>query len=321
MARAPLVCSFLVALALAPGAGAAASMRFSSAPAKLWQDKEAAVVIAVRPAGVRCSLTVRYADGSTQKGLATVRAANGRARWSWRVPVTADAGAAKLTAWCRGVGKLTRTVVVVGGTQVRAKVRVRESGWTQRNARFGTSSSVSYGIVLENPDLDYDAVSINLLINLVNAEGRILASKTELVAGVAAGTEYALGGYIQMPNQIPVARLELVITSSSRAQRTLHFPATVAVGFEQATYDPGWVSAVAGELVNGHARLTLSRAKLSIVVRSPEGTIVGGSTAYVSVPLLPGTRVLWKAQTGLSSIPIDQAGSAQISIEPTWTAP
>ncbi|MEX0674435.1 MAG: hypothetical protein WD067_06645 [Gaiellaceae bacterium] len=321
MARAPLVCSFLAALALAPGAGAAASMRFSSAPAKLWQDKEAAVVIAVRPAGVRCSLTVRYADGSTQKGLPLVRAAAGKARWSWKVPVTADAGAAKLIAWCRGVGKLTRTVVVVGGTQVRAKVRVRDSGWTQRNSRFGTGSSVSYGIVLENPDLDYDAVSIGLLVNLVNAEGRVIASKTERVAGVAAGSEYALGGSLQMPNQIPVARLELVITSSSRSTRALHFPATMAIGFEQATYDPGFLTAIAGELVNGHPRLTLSRAKLSIVVRSPEGTIVGGTTAYVSVPLLPGTRVLWKAQTGLTSIPIDRAASAQISIEPTWVAP
>ena len=270
---------------------------------------------------MRCSLTVRYADGTTQKGLAATRAVNGRARWTWRVPVTADAGAARLTAWCRGVGKVSRTMVVIGATAVRAKVRVRESGWTQRNERFSATSTVSFGIVLENPDLDYDAVAINLLVNFVDANGRITGSKTETVAGVAAGSEYALGGSMFMPNQVPVARLEIVITSSSRAPRTLHFPATKAIGFEQAAFDHGWLSAVGGELVNGHGRLTLTRAKVSVVVRGFEGTILGGSTAYVTVPLLPGTRVLWKAQTGLKSVPIERAASTQVSIEPTWNAP
>jgi hypothetical protein len=321
MARAPLVCSFLAALALAPAAGAAASLRFASAPAKVWQDKQATVAVAVRPAGARCTLSVRYADGSTQKGLPLVRAAKGRARWTWTVPVTADAGLARLTAWCRGVGKVRRTMVVIGATAVRAKVRVRDSGWTQRNNRSGPGSTISYGVVLENPDLDYDAVSIKLLVNFVDAGGRITGSKTDSVAGVAAGSEYALGGSMQMPNQIPVARLELVIISSSRSPRALHFPATTAIGFEQASFDPGWVSAVHGELVNGHGLLTLSRAKISVIVRSPEGTILGGATAYVSVALLPGTRVLWKVQTGLKSIPIERAASTQISIEPTWRAP
>lgn len=321
MARAPLVCSFIAALALAPGAGAAASMRFASAPAKAWQDKNVSVVVAVRPAGALCSLTVRYADGSAQKGLALVRAVKGKARWTWKVPVTADAGVARLTAWCRGVGKVRRTLVVIGATAVRAKVRVRDSGWTQRNNRFGPGSTISYGIVLENPDFDYDAVSIKLLVNFVDAGGRITGSKTESVTGVAAGSEHALGGSMLMPNQIPVARLELVIISSSLSPRALHFPATTAIGFEQASFDPGWVSAVAGELVNGHGLLTLMRAKVSVVVRSAEGTILGGASALVSVPLLPGTRVLWKARTGLRSIPIDRAHTAQISIEPTWTAP
>lgn len=323
MVRVPLVFSFLVALALAPGAGAgpAASLRFSSAPAKVWQEKQATVEIAVRPVGVRCTLTVRYADGSTQSGLSAHRAFNGKARWAWIVPVTADAGAAKLVAWCKGVGKLTRTMVVIGTTAVRAKVRLGESGWTQRPDRFGSGSTVSYGILLQNPDVAYDAVTVNLLVNLLNAEGRILGSKTERVAGVAAGSEYALGGSLHLLTQVPVTRLEIVVTSSSRSPKALHFPSTTAIGFEQGLGDPGWVGAVAGELVNGNPRLTLSRAKISVIVRSPEGAILGGSTAYVSVPLLPGTRVLWKAQSGMKSIPIEQAASTQISIEPTWTAP
>ena len=321
MVRAPLVFSLLVALALAPGAGAAVSLRFSAVPAKVWQDQQATVAIAVRPAGVRCTLTVRYADGSMQRGLAAVRAVNGKARWTWRVPLTADAGAARVVAWCKGVGKLTRTVVVIGATDARAKVVVGETGFTQRPDRYCCGSTVSYGIVLRNPDVAYDAVSISVLVNFLNADGRILGSKSDRVAGIAAGSEYAFGGWMRLGAQTVVTRLEIVVITASRAPRTLHFPATTAIGFEQAVGDPGWVGAVAGELVNDNARMTLSRAKLSVIVRSPEGTILGGSTAYVSVALLPGTRVLWKALTGLKSIPIEQASSAQVSIEPTWVAP
>lgn len=321
MARAPLVFAFLVALTIVPASGAAVSLRFASAPAKVWQEKQATVAIAVRPAGVRCTLTVRYADGSAQKGLGAIKAVGGKARWTWKVPVTADAGAAKLTVWCKGVGKRTRTMVVVGGTSVQAKLALRESGWTQRPDKFGSGSLVSYGILLENPDVTYDAVGVALLINFLNAEGRILGSKTQSISGIAAGSEFAAGGSMKLLTQVPVTRLEIVVTASKRSPRALHFPMTTAIGFEQATFDPGWVSAVAGELVNEHPRLTLSRAKVAVVVRDAGGAILGGGTAYVSTPLLPGTRILWKATTGLKAIPIERAASAQISLEPTWTAP
>lgn len=321
MARAPLVLALLAALALVPAAGAAASLRFSSAPAKAWQDKQATVVIAVRPAGVRCTLTVRYADGSAQKGLAAVKAVGGKARWTWKVPVTADAGPARLTAWCKGVGKRTRTMVVVGGTAVQAKLTLRGSGWTQRPDKFGPGSTVSYGIVLENPDVAYDAVGVNLLVNFLNAEGRILGSKTQSVAAVAAGGEYLAGGSMSLLTQVSVTRLEIVVTASKRAPKSLHFPTITAIGIEPSRFDPGWVGGIAGEVINEHPRLTLARVRVSVVVRDAAGVILGGSSTYVSTALLPGTRVLWKATAGLKSIPIERASSAQVSLEPTWTAP
>lgn len=320
MSRAPLVFA-LLALTLVPTAGAAASLRFAAAPAKVWQEKKATVALAVKPAGARCTLTVRYADGSAQKGLKLLRAVGGKARWSWTVPVTADAGPAKLTAWCRGVGKRVRTMVVVGSTAVQAKLNVRESGWTQRPAKFGGGSTVSYGIVLENPNVTYDAVGVGLLINFLNAEGRVLGSKTHAVAGVAAGLEYGAGGYMSLGTQEAVTRLEIVVTTSKRSPKALHFPATMALRFEQAPFDPGWVGAVAGELVNGHGRLTLNRATVSVVVRDAEGAILGGSSTLVFTPLLPGTRILWKAAIGLSSIPIERAATSHVSLEPSWVAP
>lgn len=321
MARAPVFFAFIAALALVPAAGAAASLRFTAASAKAWQEKKATVAVAVRPAGARCTLTVRYADGSKQRGLAARKAVGGKARWTWTVPATADAGPAKLTVWCKGVGKRTRTMVVIGTTAVQAKLNLRESGWTQRPDKTGPGSSVSYGIVLENPDVTYDAVGVNLLVNFLNAEGRIIGSKTHGVAGVAAGSEYLAGGWMLLRTQIPVTRLEIVVTTSKRAPRSLHFPAVTALAIEPSAFDKGWVGAVRGELVNEHPRLTLSRARVSTIVRDSAGAILGGSTAYVSVSLLPGTRVLWKATSGLKSIPIERAASTQVTIEPTWTAP
>lgn len=322
MARAPLVIT-LLALFLAPAAGGASQARlgFAAIPTKVFQDKEATVEIVVRPAGARCTLSVRYADGSRQPGLAAVRAVRGRARWTWQVPQSADAGPAKVTASCRGVGSRSRTMVVVGGTTVQARLSIRDMGFTQRSEKYGGGSFVSYGIVLENPAVAYDAVGVGLLINFLNAEGRVLGSKTQSVAGVAAGSEYGVGGSMSLLTQIPVTRLEVVVTASKRMPKALHFPAITAVGIEPASFDAGWVGAVAGEIINEHPRLTLTRAVISIVIRDAAGTIVGGGTASTFTTLLPGTRILWKATSGFKSIPITSASSTQISIEPTWAAP
>lgn len=321
MARAPLILA-LISLSLAASAAAAprASLTFAAVPSKVFQDKQATVEIAVRPTGVRCSLAVRYADGSTQPGLAALRARRGRARWTFQVPQSADAGPARVTASCRGVGSRSRTIVVVGGTAAQARLSILETGYTQRPDKYGPGSHVSFGIVLENEEVAYDAVAVNVLVNFLDAGGRVLGSKTVQVAGVAAGSDYALGNSMSLGTQTPVTRLEIVIVQSKRNPKTLHFPTIQATAIEPSLYDPGWVGAVAGELVNQHPSLTLTRARMSVIVRDAAGQILGGGTAFTFVPLLTGTRVLWKATSGFKSIAIERAATTQVSVEPTWTA-
>lgn len=312
-------------LTLAAPAGAAldarTSLRFSFVPQKAWQEKDASVEIAVRPAGARCSLAVRYADGGTQPGLAPVRATSGRARWTWQVPRSADAGPATVTVACRGVGRRSRTMVVVGGTAVPTPLVVERQGFTQRNNKFGGGSNVGYGLMIANPDPAHDAVEVGVLINFLEAGGRVLGSRTDRVAGIAAGSTYALGGQMSLLTQLPVTRLEVVLLSSKRVPRALHFPSLVAVAVEPSLFDRGWVGAVAGEVVNSHPRLTLRNARLSIVVMDAAGLILGGGSTSTFTPLPPGARVLFKAQSGFSTIPLDRAAATHVSIEPSWAAP
>lgn len=317
---------FLSLLVVVPAASAAPEagrgVRFAFLPTKAFQAKPVTVRVAVRPLAARCTLAVRYADGSHQRGLAPTRARRGVASWRWTVPVTADAGPATVSASCRGAGRVTRRLVVVGGTELPPSVRlvVERQGWTQRNMRIG--SHVSYGIVFANPDPNHDATSVRFLLNFVDATGRVIASRTHSFAGVAAGSSYALGSYLSLSTQTPIARTEVVIQAAKPAPKRLHFPALQNVVLQPTgSTDPGWLNAVFGELVNSHPTLRLSRARLSIVIFDQAGAVVGGGSASVWTDLPPGARVLFSAQSSFKSIPIDRAAAWQITVEPQWTNP
>src|SRR3954453_11351160 len=75
----------LLALATAAqGAlGSAPPLRFASAPARVAQGGHVDVTIAVRKPNVRCGLSVKYANGAQQRGLAATRALGGSATWGW----------------------------------------------------------------------------------------------------------------------------------------------------------------------------------------------------------------------------------------------
>jgi hypothetical protein len=96
--RALHVCVLLLVLAVSGSAWAATdsqtAVRFTSAPKRVLQGHSARITVSVRPAGVSCSLAVRYRNGAMQGGLRAVSAFGGRATWSWQVPDKAATGAA-----------------------------------------------------------------------------------------------------------------------------------------------------------------------------------------------------------------------------------
>lgn len=311
----------LLACAAGASAGNGWTIRFSFVPQRAYQGLPAAVSVLVKPAGVRCSIAVRYVDGSLQPGLAAVRADAGRAAWTWNLAQAAPAGPARVSVACGRAGSLTRVFTVVGGTVAHSKLTVVTKGFTQRPDRFGPDSSVSYGVVLDNPSTSEDAQNVTVLVNFVDGDNHVLESATTRVSAIAAAGSFNLGGSATLPTQTPVAKLEVVVQTQSFAAHTLHVPPTQNVQIVASPLDPTFVGEVNGELVNDDATRMLSSAQLSVVLLDAAGNVVGGGTGLVLASLPPGTRSYFSANAGFSEVPLDRASVAAISVEPTYLAP
>ena len=257
---------------------------------------------------------MKYGDGSTQAGVASAPAIDGRASWTWPVADTAAAGAARLTATC-GSARATRTMLVVGSL-IPPRIQVLKSGFSIRPKSTGTQ--VSWGLVLKNVSPNADALKIYVLLNFVLADNRALGTKTQTVAAIGAGQTYYLGGNLQFPGQAPIARLEPVIQIGGHQRPAVFGPAIENVAIEPSAHDPGWVGDVAGELVNDDAPWVFQRAKVSAVVLDANGEVLGGGTGFANAVLPPGTRQVFKASQGFSAIPLDRAVQVMVSTEPTY---
>lgn len=319
VAIAVVACSLMAASAGA--ASRAWTLRFSFVPQRAYQGQSAAVSVLVKPATARCTLAVRFADGSSQPGLTAVRAAQGKAAWTWSLAQTAVPGTAKATVSCGRSGTMSRTFTVVGGTVIHSKLVITAQGYSQRPDSFGPGSSVSYGVVLDNPSSSADAQSVTVLVNFLDASDHVLQTSSTSVPAIAAGSFFNLGGNTSLPSQTPVSRLEIVVQTGSYVAHALHIPPVDNIQIVPSTYDPGWVGAVNGEIVNDHPTDVLTNAQLSIVLYNATGQVVGGGTGYVFNALPPGTRSFFSASNGFSAVSVQNASTAAISIEPSYKAP
>jgi hypothetical protein len=306
----------LALLALAPSAGAAAGLRFTLVPQRAFQGEPASVSIAVQPAGARCSLAVRYANGVRQARLGKVRAVRGRAKWSWRLPVDAAIGPALVTASCPRVGTLTRSILVVGST-VPLPVDVVRSGFSIR-PNPGGGTTVSYGVLIRNGSQVFDALGVSVLVNFVDGANVLFGSATSRVNGLGAGQTYALGAELAFPGAAPVDHLEIVVQVGGRQPRSARQPALANLRILASPNDPGYVGSLEGELINDDPGLLLRTARLSAVVLDAEGNILGGANGYALAALPAGTREFFKLTAGVKAIPLDRAASVVMSVEPTY---
>jgi hypothetical protein len=288
----------------------------ASLPQSAFRGKPVSVGFTVRPAGIRCALAVRYADGKLQPGLKPVQALEGLAVWRWTVPEGAALGPARLAASCPNVGRLQRPLTIVGSL-VPPKITVEKSGFSVREKGTG-GSSLSYGLVLANDSRTVDALDVNVLVNFVMADERLLGSASQRIPVIGAGAAYALGGQVSFPGAAPIARLEVVIRIDGRRPKELVVPAVANVRVVPSAFEPGWVGSVEGEIVNDRKTETLQRTALSLVVLDPAGNVVGGSSGFSAAELPPGTRVFFKVTSGLNAIPLDRAATALVSLLPTW---
>jgi len=315
-----LVAVFVAALAsaaVAAGSAGKPANRFLSV-GRAYQGKPLTVSVAVQ-GSTSCSLAVRYADGTAQANLRSSTPANGTASWTWTLPQIAAPGNARLTVRC-GSAQAQRTVTVVG-TLIPPKIVVAKSGYSIRTRPY-TGDSVSYGIVLKNLSPNVSAEQVSVQTNFVMANNYLVGTVTDSVAAVGPGATYNVGGSLSFPGAAPIDHLEFVVLIGAKKKaKAVHQPALDDVAAVPASYDPEWVAWIQGEVVNDHPSLMLANAQMSAVMFDAAGNVIGGGTGYAFGKLPPGTRAVFKIQSGVDSVPIGKVASIAISVAPTYETP
>ena len=314
-ARPVLVAAFL-GLLIATSAGAAvdagSSVGFRFLPQKAFQGQPASLTVTVRPSGVRCTPTIRYADGARQTLKMTVARSN-RASWQFTIPPKAKIGTASAAVSCGRAGRISRTFTVTGPPAAPAKVVVQKSGFSQRVRSI--QREVSYGIVLSNPSPEKDALDVAVIINFVDSTNRVVATQSERIAAVGAGTDFYLGGSTTIPDSTPVSTLEIITRIGTQDMKAKLSPVSADVLVQASAYDPGWVGAVVGQIVNDHPTKLLASVEIFTVVFDASGNVIGGGKGFsMAGGMLPGVRSYFSASSGVAPIPIDRAVSAGVTV-------
>ena len=308
----------LLAVGAAASAASGWTLQFSFVPKRAYQGLPASVSVVVKPAAAQCSLSVRYADGSHQSGLTAVRPSGEHASWTWSLASTAPVGPARASVTCGRAGSVVRTFTVVGGTVEHSKLTVVKQGFAQRPDSYDGGSTISYGVVLDNPSTSSDAQNVTVLVNFVDGNDHVVQTATTQVSAVAAGSTYNLGGSASLQSQTPVTKLEVVVQTQSFAAHSLHIPAAQNLQIVPSRFEPNWVGEVDGEIVNDDPAKVLTSAQLSIVLFDAAGQVVGGGVGLLYASLPPGTRSFFTASSGFSSVPWDRASVAAISVVPSY---
>ena len=217
----PILVAALTGLFLATSAGAAvdagSGVGFRFLPQKAFQGQPASLTVTVRPSGVRCVPTIRYANGAHQTLKATIARGN-RASWTFKIPAKARIGSANASVSCGRAGRISRSFAVVGPPAAPARVVIKKSGFSQRVR--STSREVSYGVVLSNPSPEKDALEVSVIINFIDSTNRVVATQAESIPAIGSNTDFYLGGSTTIPDSTPVSTLEIVTRIGSQDMAT-----------------------------------------------------------------------------------------------------
>ncbi len=296
---------------------AGSSLRFGFVPQRAFQGQPASLSVVVRPSGVRCVASVRYADATLQR-LPSVVARAGRASWRWQIPAKVKTGSATAAVSCGKAGKSSRAFTVAGPPSAPARVVVLKNGFSQRVVF--TTRRVSFGAELSNPSPENDALSVDVQVNFIDATNRVVQTEHVAVAAIGAGTVYYLGGSTSIPDATPVSKLEVVTRIGGQQPKKKLGPASSDVLVQAQVYEPAWAAAVVGQVTNDHPTMLLRSTQISAVVYDSAGNIIGGSQGGTYGAMLPGVRSYFQASNGADAIPYDRVAAANVSTLGTYEA-
>jgi hypothetical protein len=309
-----------LALVIVAVSGSTAAAHVAAA-SNVVHPGQAVQLTVARSGSASCLASVRYSDGAGQDSGAK-HPSRGKVTWTIRVPNTAALGVAHWTVHCGATWSRSGTWRVVARPSAAPTVPtilIVKNGFSQRNDDSGGGSRVSFGIVLKNQSGTRDAQNVYLLINFVDASGRLLGSMNDTIPQIAAGQSYGYGNEMILRTSVAVTKLEVTVRPQAGVPATQHpLPHFANVQIFPDPDHPEWMGEVDGEIVNDTSQRTMDAAKLSIVVYDGVGNVVGGGNMTAGGKLPSGSRMVFIAQSGFKDIPMQNAVSVVITVEPAY---
>jgi hypothetical protein len=289
------------------------SVGFSSLPSQVFEGQTTTFQVGVAGPAKTCVLVIRYLGGRVQT-LNARPVRNGSVSWAVRI-AAGPPGDAVVTATCPGSGRATGRLLVQWPIQAPSLAVVKR-GLSQRNEQNGSSSTVNYGLAIENKRTHLDATGIAVLINFVDATNRVLATSHVSIGRIPAAKTIYNGGQFGLNTQTPVSRLEVVFVQATSAQRQPALPPLVSDVALKSTSD-GYVDSLSGQLLNKYPK-PLQGGDIGVVFEDGTGAIIGGGTGSASGPVSLGAREVFNVGSGFNAIPMTKIASTLISIVPSY---
>lgn len=306
--------SLLVALVAAGSASARTSgVTIRGLGKPVYPGQTVTLRVVVRPRAVHCVASVNYAGGKLQRLGDRVTGPNGAA-WSFRIPAVPP-GMARAGVVCAEAGRASIRFQVQAALQA-PKIIVERTGFSQRMNPKTNSSDVSFGLQLRNDRTRVDAVSLAVLVNLVDADNRVLASDHLRLGRIPAGATVYTGDQISHLVMLQVDRVEVVAVQAISMAIQPATPPLISDILITPDRD-GFVDKIYAQLLN-QSPLALQGGELGTVVLNSDGDIIGGARGIVQGPISLGARELSKTSSRLSAIPYASAAEALISVVPRY---
>lgn len=232
----------------------------------------------------KCSAVLSGPSKSTKSGL---RLSN----WKLRIPTSGlRPGVYSVTLKCPGSKSLAlpKVAVVPKGQPTTGTCVVADSGFTASPPSFG-SSTVLVGFLLQNTSAYVPSSFGDVLINVLDASGKILESDSGIVEAIPPSSTRPAHVFMSVSGG-PVASVQITTSCSEPRQDLdvlpqLDIPASAFVRADE----PG----VEGVLTNSTQKPWLSDSLINYVSRDAAGRITGGGSTDLAVTVPPGASIRW----------------------------
>jgi hypothetical protein len=235
------------------------------------------------------------------------------ATWSFRIPA-ARPGTARAVVNCGESGRASMTLHVQAALQA-PRIITERTGFSQRVNRDG-STNVCFGLQLRNDRSRLDATRLAVLVNLVDADNRVIGTDHLRLQRIPAAATVYVGDQLSHLVNIPIVRVEVVAVEATSEAMQPAAPPLISDILIAPDRD-GFVAAVYAQLLN-QANLALQGGELGTVLVDRDGNIIGGGRGSVQGPVSLGARELSKTFGQLNAVPYARAVEALVSVVPRY---